>query len=156
MWKRWRYWRSNHPAFSSMIAGHASVAAWIYPPSALPGISPTRGEISWNQAPQSKSTAAFAGNGSCGIRKRRMSLLQRFMWDRDIGPQLISPRVGEMSGRTEGGEPHTQRACLPSKQKQHLKISIEHHHPAGWSVPLPVTPSQRQRPPARPSGARQV
>ena len=52
------------------------------PPSVLPDISPTRGEIS-----HVTLTTSFSTLG--------------------IGPELydsvISPRVGEMSGRTEGG-----------------------------------------------------
>jgi hypothetical protein len=55
------------------------------PPSALPGISPTRGEIGWARplAPTS------------------------VVWG-DAFHMSISPLVGEMSGRTEGGSPTHQ------------------------------------------------
>jgi A/G-specific adenine glycosylase len=54
------------------------------PPSALPGISPTRGE--------SESAHALAPSSTLrSVRGER--------------PQPLSPLVGEMSGRTEGGEP---------------------------------------------------
>ena len=51
-------------------------------PSVLPDISPTRGEIG--------SSACFAHPGASEIGEGR-------------GDGVISPRVGEMSGRTEGG-----------------------------------------------------
>ncbi|AHF87866.1 hypothetical protein RLEG3_06260 (plasmid) [Rhizobium leguminosarum bv. trifolii WSM1689] len=52
------------------------------PPSALPGISPTGGEI--DSQMESSQTIDVGTSGSA---------------------QLISPLVGEMSGRTEGGNP---------------------------------------------------
>ncbi|AQS62579.1 hypothetical protein B0909_10295 [Rhizobium rhizogenes] len=56
------------------------------PPSALPGISPSRGEIaSW----------------------QRIDHLQRCNVLRGATVLPISPLEGEMSGRTEGGEPST-------------------------------------------------
>ncbi|TRC89963.1 hypothetical protein FJV76_28585 [Mesorhizobium sp. WSM4303] len=63
------------------------------PPSALPAISPTRGEIAWS-SPISLIPTAVTGDRSAGL--------------------LISPQVGEMSGRTEGGA--TER-------------DVDHHHP---------------------------
>ncbi|WP_136620199.1 MULTISPECIES: precorrin-3B synthase [Mesorhizobium] len=62
----------------------ASLASWhsVAPPSVLPDISPTRGEIAHSRSPSPISTAAE------GVP----------------APELpISPLVGEMSGRTEGG-----------------------------------------------------
>ena len=52
------------------------------PPSVLPDISPTRGEISLHRAPRPLAAPAIG---------------------RAPGNRVISPRVGEMSGRTEGG-----------------------------------------------------
>ena len=61
------------------------------PPSALPGISPSRGEIDKRRAPRSLSTGDDA---SCEWK---------------FVPRLISPLEGEMSGRTEGGNRHALR-----------------------------------------------
>ncbi|RWC88502.1 MAG: ATP-binding cassette domain-containing protein, partial [Mesorhizobium sp.] len=52
------------------------------PPSVLPDISPTRGEISSSVAGTSFSTSVIGESGN---------------------EKAISPQVGEMSGRTEGG-----------------------------------------------------
>jgi hypothetical protein len=52
------------------------------PPSVLPDISPTRGEIGYH-----------LGLGQSRAPKD----------ERQASGRLISPRVGEMSGRTEGG-----------------------------------------------------
>ncbi|EJJ30687.1 hypothetical protein PMI11_00983 [Rhizobium sp. CF142] len=58
----------------------ASSVEYAAPPSVLPDISPTRGEIeSWQRSSQTTDVG------------RRSGLLP------------ISPLVGEMSGRTEGG-----------------------------------------------------
>ncbi len=55
------------------------------PPSALPDISPSRGEISkWHAS----RFISVVGDASCEIEPVR---------------RLISPLEGEMSGRTEGG-----------------------------------------------------
>ncbi|CDZ56021.1 bifunctional diaminohydroxyphosphoribosylaminopyrimidine deaminase/5-amino-6-(5-phosphoribosylamino)uracil reductase RibD [Neorhizobium galegae] len=59
------------------------------PPSALPGISPTRGEIGKTQAPGSSSAASSATPTSEAER---------------AGAPSISPPVGEMPGRAEGGD----------------------------------------------------
>jgi hypothetical protein len=55
--------------------------------SALPGISPSRGEISWTHAPRHVLDVELGASG------RRES---------------ISPLEGEMSGRTEGDEPNEE------------------------------------------------
>ena len=60
------------------------------PPSVLPDISPTRGEIDKVNAP----SISTGGGASCEWKPV---------------PQLISPLVGEMSGRTEGGNRHAVR-----------------------------------------------
>ncbi|MBB5666321.1 hypothetical protein GGE66_002042 [Rhizobium leguminosarum] len=62
----------------------------LVPPSALPGISPTRGEIGMQIA--SPQTIGAETSGS---------------------PQPISPLVGEMSGRTEGGDTPNARGLCP-------------------------------------------
>ncbi|TIM93596.1 MAG: hypothetical protein E5Y38_30370, partial [Mesorhizobium sp.] len=64
------------------VSGQRERLRSFAPPSALPGISPTWGEIGSLGAP-----AQTCEGG--GWRKRWRS--------------LISPLVGEMSGRTEGG-----------------------------------------------------
>ena len=61
------------------------------PPSALPGISPSRGEIDKRKA----SRFIFAG----GDAHREWKFV----------PQVISPLEGETSGRTEGGNRHALR-----------------------------------------------
>ncbi|OWV70673.1 hypothetical protein ATY77_16840 [Rhizobium sp. R634] len=62
----------------------------LVPPSALPGISPTRGEI--DSRVESPQTIDAGTSGTA---------------------QLISPLVGEMSGRTEGGNARDAGAlCL--------------------------------------------
>ncbi len=60
-------------------------------PSALPDISPSRGEIDkWHAS----RVISVVGDASCEI---------------EPVPQLISPFEGEMSGRTEGGKCHAPR-----------------------------------------------
>ena len=58
------------------------------PPSALPGISPSRGEIDSRQAPSSNANSEAAG---------------ATVMESGAAPHPISPLEGEMSGRTEGG-----------------------------------------------------
>ncbi|ACI59099.1 diaminohydroxyphosphoribosylaminopyrimidine deaminase / 5-amino-6-(5-phosphoribosylamino)uracil reductase (plasmid) [Rhizobium leguminosarum bv. trifolii WSM2304] len=62
----------------------------LVPPSALPGISPTGGEIGWSDplAPTS------------------------IVWGDTIRAS-ISPLVGEMSGRAEGGDTPNARGLCP-------------------------------------------
>ena len=60
------------------------------PPSTLPGISPSRGEIGWGVASLLVRVECSVPNGRLGPG---VSLLP------------ISPLEGEMSGRTEGGKP---------------------------------------------------
>ncbi|PRD45086.1 cobaltochelatase subunit CobN [Phyllobacterium phragmitis] len=64
------------------IAGDAGVSCVAAPPSGLPAISPTRGEISLHQDLGQSQTLKNENGVLC---------------------QPISPLVGEMSGRTEGG-----------------------------------------------------
>jgi hypothetical protein len=60
--------------------------SFVAPPSALPGISPTGGEIGWAKSLDSASAIL-----------------------RETNHLQISP-LGEMSGRTEGGSPATNGA----------------------------------------------
>ncbi len=62
----------------------------ILPPSALPGISPSRGEITCGEA-----LAIFDVEISVRV----------FIGGRRSRAQLISPLEGEMPGRAEGGVP---------------------------------------------------
>ncbi|MBP2234176.1 hypothetical protein J2Z31_000666 [Sinorhizobium kostiense] len=70
------------------------------PPSALPGISPTRGEIG---KVQTLST----------LLRQHWPHYRRFspQWDKvaQDGASPISPLVGEMPGRAEGGAPHPRQ-----------------------------------------------
>ncbi|NKM08534.1 hypothetical protein GFM29_33070 [Rhizobium leguminosarum bv. viciae] len=61
------------------------------PPSALPGISPTGGEIGWaHRLPQTINASTFQ------LRQDA----EEVRWARHLP---ISPPVGEMAGRPEGG-----------------------------------------------------
>src|SRR5262245_8401089 len=66
----------------------APVADAALPPSALPGISPSRGEIRWGAASPQSSVESAANVAFLGRPGRLLP---------------ISPLEGEMSGRTEGG-----------------------------------------------------
>ncbi|SIT53835.1 hypothetical protein BQ8794_130319 [Mesorhizobium prunaredense] len=66
------------------------------PPSVLPDISPTRGEIGSFHAPLIPTTVAIC----------------------EAGVTAISPQVGEMSGRTEGGAKDRYRTGLHSAPLQ--------------------------------------
>ncbi len=63
----------------------------MIPPSVLPDISPSRGEIDKRHASRFISVV---GDASCEI---------------ESVPQLLSPLEGEMSGRTEGGKRRSLR-----------------------------------------------
>ncbi|MBA3038871.1 MAG: diaminohydroxyphosphoribosylaminopyrimidine deaminase [Rhizobiaceae bacterium] len=66
------------------------------PPSALPGISPSRGEIAWGRGPSQSGHVFRDGRyalNAFGVKGVRAA-----------GRRLISPLEGEMSGRTEGGK----------------------------------------------------
>ena len=52
------------------------------PPSALPGISPSRGEIGWGE----------------------VSSITNVAWEQSVCHLPISPLEGEMPGRAEGGD----------------------------------------------------
>jgi hypothetical protein len=63
----------------------------MIPPSVLPDISPSRGEI---DKPKASCFISMACAASCEWK---------------FVPQLIFPLEGEMSGRTEGGKRHLLR-----------------------------------------------
>ncbi len=70
---------------------------WLTP-SALPGISPTGGEIG-------KRHACHSIRGRQKDNQQNvLSLIHDIQDGQDIAPSLISPPVGEMPGRAEGGE----------------------------------------------------
>ncbi|MBW8786572.1 MAG: bifunctional diaminohydroxyphosphoribosylaminopyrimidine deaminase/5-amino-6-(5-phosphoribosylamino)uracil reductase RibD [Rhizobium leguminosarum] len=94
------------------------------PPSALPGISPTRGEIGKRRDPNSPVSD---GDG--------------FALRQDVGqganPDPISPLVGEMPGRAEGGasptEMDSRRAALEA-----AGVEVVHCNPYHPEVLLPA------------------
>ncbi|PCD69466.1 diaminohydroxyphosphoribosylaminopyrimidine deaminase [Rhizobium phaseoli] len=67
-------------------------------PSALPGISPTGGEIGWARGPPETTGVAAGRNGREAGR---------------FGHLPISPPVGEMPGRAEGGLHGTTAKTVP-------------------------------------------
>ncbi|EJJ27964.1 bifunctional diaminohydroxyphosphoribosylaminopyrimidine deaminase/5-amino-6-(5-phosphoribosylamino)uracil reductase RibD [Rhizobium sp. CF142] len=73
------------------------------PPSALPGISPTRGEIGKEHAPNSLASGDDGSASSNDVGRR-------------ASPQPISPLMGEMSGRTEGGNTPTDPTEMDSRR----------------------------------------
>ncbi|TIP04922.1 MAG: precorrin-3B synthase [Mesorhizobium sp.] len=79
----------------------ASLAVWrsFAPPSVLPDISPIRGEIE----PSSPVSPIS--------RAERAQHISTFAWEAPSAELPISPLVGEMSGRTEGGA--VERPRLP-------------------------------------------
>ncbi|ARO29587.1 riboflavin biosynthesis protein RibD [Rhizobium sp. NXC14] len=71
------------------------------PPSVLPDISPTGGEIGKERDPTSQADSSSPATEDVG---------------RGAAPQPISPPVGEMSGRTEGRAPATDPADIDSRR----------------------------------------
>ncbi|MBY3086542.1 bifunctional diaminohydroxyphosphoribosylaminopyrimidine deaminase/5-amino-6-(5-phosphoribosylamino)uracil reductase RibD [Rhizobium laguerreae] len=71
------------------------------PPSALPGISPTGGEIGKRRDPNSQAGSSSPATGDPG---------------RGASPQLISPPVGEMPGRAEGGNAPADARDMDSRR----------------------------------------
>ncbi|MGV3552066.1 alpha/beta fold hydrolase [Rhizobium sp.] len=72
---------------SSQVSGSTAISGAI-PPSVLPDISPSRGEIRQRREPHPSSTS---------------STEQRTLVEAERPPHLISPLEGEMPGRAEGG-----------------------------------------------------
>ncbi|MGR4843166.1 cobaltochelatase subunit CobN [Rhizobium sp. LARHSG275] len=79
-------------AWRRTVATPAQMSLGVAPPSVLPDISPTRGEI---RDEKSRSISSAEGAASSNV-----SLV------RSPSDLPISPLVGEMSGRTEGGIPN--------------------------------------------------
>ncbi|AYM56797.1 hypothetical protein At1D132_07800 [Agrobacterium fabrum] len=79
----------------------------VWPPSALPGISPTGGEI--NRGDRSHIFDAADGAGVCFLP--------------------ISPPVGEMPGRAEGGKPQ------PPTQAYRFNSHVVVRSPVSLSLP---------------------
>ncbi|MGO7533922.1 cobaltochelatase subunit CobN [Rhizobium leguminosarum] len=76
-----------------VLATPSQMSLDVAPPSVLPDISPTRGEIGKSRGLLAKETFEDAASS---VREM----------ERDLS-SLISPLVGEMSGRTEGGIPNS-------------------------------------------------
>jgi hypothetical protein len=66
----------------------------VSPPSALSGVSPTRGEIGWSAGLAPRVLTRQKPHSGAAVECRR-----------NHAP--ISPPVGEMPDRAEGGEPRT-------------------------------------------------
>ncbi|QCL72849.1 bifunctional diaminohydroxyphosphoribosylaminopyrimidine deaminase/5-amino-6-(5-phosphoribosylamino)uracil reductase RibD [Agrobacterium tumefaciens] len=96
------------PLTSKLVrsAREIPVVVAALPPSALPGISPARGEI--DGAPSSP-----ASTGREGESKARFK--------REASPLPISPLEGEMPGRAEGGNPDHRRQLLSNAGVQILE-----------------------------------
>ncbi|MDP9836106.1 hypothetical protein J2T09_000848 [Neorhizobium huautlense] len=79
------------------------------PPSALPGISPSRGEIGCGDLVpfslfSTGSNDAYRDNTASTLPADLPSYGQGYhTWIAQVAVQPISPLEGEMSGRTEGG-----------------------------------------------------
>ncbi|MBY2938942.1 MULTISPECIES: bifunctional diaminohydroxyphosphoribosylaminopyrimidine deaminase/5-amino-6-(5-phosphoribosylamino)uracil reductase RibD [Rhizobium] len=85
------------------------------PPSVLPDISPTRGEIGKEPAPRSPASHddGFASRQDVG---------------QEASPQPISPPVGEMPGRAEGGNPPAGVTDMDSRRAALEAAGVEVVH----------------------------
>jgi len=94
----------------------ASLAGWhsFAPPSVLPDISPTRGEIGGSRAGPSPATLKIG---------------------EAAGDKAISPLVGEMAGRTEGGAVERPRSPVGS-------FKLTNGHALGIALPYGSMPAQ--------------
>ncbi|MBY5348278.1 bifunctional diaminohydroxyphosphoribosylaminopyrimidine deaminase/5-amino-6-(5-phosphoribosylamino)uracil reductase RibD [Rhizobium leguminosarum] len=93
------------------------------PPSALPGISPTRGEIGKRRDPNSGSSLPATGDIARGG-----------------SPELISPPVGEMPCRAEGGNAPTDATEMDSRRAalEAAGVEVVHCNPYHPEVLLPA------------------
>ncbi|TGQ17118.1 MULTISPECIES: precorrin-3B synthase [unclassified Mesorhizobium] len=100
----------------------ASLVGWhsFAPPSVLPDISPTRGEI---------------GSFAAGSLTAANSHLSRSAIRETGGDSLISPLVGEMSGRTEGGAVERHRSPIGT-------FKLNTGHALGIVLPYGSMPAQ--------------
>jgi precorrin-3B synthase len=87
--------RDMEPAHLAALALASKSSRSTLPPSVLPDISPTRGEIGLSSPP----SPTFNASARLGAAKRVAG----------TSKPLISPLVGEMSGRTEGGDVEPER-----------------------------------------------
>jgi precorrin-3B synthase len=87
--------RDMEPEHLAALALTSKSSRSTLPPSVLPDISPTRGEIGLSSPP----SPTFNASARLGAAKRVAG----------TSKLLISPLVGEMSGRTEGGDVESER-----------------------------------------------
>jgi diaminohydroxyphosphoribosylaminopyrimidine deaminase/5-amino-6-(5-phosphoribosylamino)uracil reductase len=81
-------------------------------PSALPGISPTRGETNPRLAQPSHSSAEISSSTISTARGQD-------------GASLVSPLVREMPGRAEGGNTHAEPAILAARRQALTDAGVE-------------------------------
>ncbi|ANK91060.1 MULTISPECIES: bifunctional diaminohydroxyphosphoribosylaminopyrimidine deaminase/5-amino-6-(5-phosphoribosylamino)uracil reductase RibD [Rhizobium] len=95
------------------------------PPSVLPDISPTRGEIGKERDPTSQADSASPATEDVGQGAK---------------PQPISPLVGEMPGRAEGGTPPTDPSVINSRRAalEAAGVEIVYCNPYHPEVLLPA------------------
>ncbi|AHF84418.1 cobaltochelatase [Rhizobium leguminosarum bv. trifolii WSM1689] len=82
-----------------VVASPSEMSLGVAPPSVLPDISPTRGEI---RDERSRSISSAGGTASSNVS-----------FVRSPSDLPISPLVGEMSGRTEGGTTNSTQQASP-------------------------------------------
>ena len=93
------FWRDGR----RLGLGHLPVLART-PPSVLPDISPSRGEISKGR-PHARPLALRIS--ACAFTQTHAICIPIRVLGGDRPPHLISPLEGEMPGRAEGGMPRT-------------------------------------------------
>ena len=95
------------------------------PPSALPGIAPSRGEIRWSAAPPPSTADYFANNGCLGQSKSLLPIsplegASRAVANGQKSMKSISANEGlsacraKADGRTEGGVPSPESRNAPA------------------------------------------
>ncbi|WP_105423190.1 signal recognition particle-docking protein FtsY [Neorhizobium sp. T25_27] len=117
-------------------AEEEGVAAAEAPPSVLPDISPSRGEIT-DEPPAPASDIGDMDSGPAATGSG-------FTLEQEAPRDSISPLEGEMSGRTEGGVPSDEEVPAPSET-----LRPEPTLPKGFSTarpeptPEPVAPAAK-------------
>jgi fused signal recognition particle receptor len=106
------------------------------PPSALPGISPTGGEITDAPAPATLSDDK---------QGKRFSTGSASDVEQGASPVPISPLVGEMSGRTEGGTAGEEVVAAPLALPKGFSTSTSEPEAVAVVPPLKLTWFQRLR-----------
>ncbi|WP_454853757.1 bifunctional diaminohydroxyphosphoribosylaminopyrimidine deaminase/5-amino-6-(5-phosphoribosylamino)uracil reductase RibD [Rhizobium binxianense] len=109
-------------------------------PSALPGISPTRGEIGKEEDPH----AADPSNDAEASVTHDVAANATQDTKQGASVQPIPPLVGEMPGRAEGGTPPTDAADVESRRTalESLGVEILYCHPYHPEVLLPALASR--------------